>query len=52
MAFNFETGWPIVWQVAVGEALCVDTFVANAEVSQCATPVEVWPVMHEAKPDV
>jgi len=44
VAFNFETGWPIVWQVAVGEALCVDTFVVNAEVSQCATPIEVWPM--------
>jgi len=43
-AFNFEIGWPLVWQAAVGEALCVDTFVVNADVSQCATPVEVWPM--------
>jgi Xaa-Pro aminopeptidase len=43
-AFNFETGWPIVWQAAVGEALCVDTFVVTADVSVCVTPVEVWPM--------
>jgi Xaa-Pro aminopeptidase len=43
VAFNFETGWPIVWQAAVGEALCMDTFVVTADASICATPVEVWP---------
>ena len=42
--FNFEAGWPIVWQAAVGEALCVDTYQVTEDVSVCATPVEVWPV--------
>jgi len=44
VAANFESGWPIVWQAAVGEALCVDTFLVTDDVSVCATPVEVWPV--------
>jgi len=44
VAFNFEGGWPIVWQAAVGEALCVDTYQVTEDVPVCATPVEVWPV--------